>query len=185
VQSSSNNLKDRGGFVGYAVGIARRDGTVVARLISLFLSIVLFAIAALMEGEVGNAQPSDLATPIGRWRTVDDVTGKINSVVTIGEKEGKLYGRIERLINPDPNDADPRCRRCPGDLKGQRLLGLRILWGLRQDGDRWTGGEILDPDNGKIYSCSLTVKEGGKKLRVRGFIGFSLLGRTQYWLRDE
>jgi uncharacterized protein (DUF2147 family) len=182
---NSNNLKDRRGLVAYSVGIARRDGTVAARLVSLFLSIGLFAIVAVVRGEVGNAQRSDSATPLGRWRTVDDLTGKINSVVTIWEEDGKLYGRIERLINPDPNDPDPRCLRCSGDLKGQRLFGLRILWGLSKDGDQWTGGEILDPDNGKTYRCSLTVKDGGKKLRVRGFIGFSLLGRTQYWLRDE
>ena len=156
-----------------------------ARPVSLFLSMALIAIAALVSGEVGNAQHSDPATPLGRWRTLDDLTGKFNSVVTIWEEHGKLYGRIERLMNPDPNDPDPRCLRCSGDLKGQRLLGLRILWGLSKDGDEWTGGEILDPDNGKIYRCSLTVKGGGKKLRVRGFIGFSLLGRTQYWLRDE
>lgn len=156
-----------------------------ARLVSLFLSIALFAIATLVGAEVGNTQRSDPATPLGQWRTVDDLTGKINSVVTIWEEDGKLYGRIERLINPNPNDPDPRCLRCSGDLKGQRLLGLRILWGLSRDGDQWTGGEILDPDSGKTYRCSLTVKDGGKKLRVRGFIGFSLLGRTQYWLRNE
>ena len=156
-----------------------------ARSVSLFLSMALLAIATLVGSQVGNAQRSSLVTPLGRWRTVDDLTGKINSVITIWEEDGKLYGRIEWLMNPDPNDPDPRCLRCTGDLKGQRLLGLRILWGLSKDGDQWTGGEILDPDNGKIYRCSLTVKDDGRKLRVRGFIGFSLLGRTQYWLRDE
>jgi len=158
---------------------------VAAPVVRISLSIALFAIAALVGGEAGNAGGSGPATPLGRWRTVDDLTGKINSIVTIWEEDGKLYGRIERLINPDPNDPDPHCLRCSGDLKGQRLLGLRILWGLSKVSDQWTGGEILDPDNGKIYRCSLTVKDGGKKLRVRGFIGFSLLGRTQYWLRDE
>ena len=157
----------------------------VVRLVSLFISIALSATAMLVGGDVGNGQLSDPATPLGRWKTVDDLTGKINSIVTIWEEDGKLYGRIERLINADPKDPDPRCLRCSGDHKGQRLLGLRILRGLTKDGDQWTGGEILDPDNGKIYRCSLMVKEGGKKLRVRGFIGFSWLGRTQYWLRDE
>ena len=156
-----------------------------ARLVSLSLSIALFAIATFGWDEVGNAQPSNPATPLGRWKTVDDVTGKITSVVTIREEDGKLYGRIERLIDVDPNDPDPRCLRCSGDLKDQRLLGLRILWGLSKDGNQWSGGEILDPDNGKIYRCSLTVKDGGTKLRVRGFIGFPMLGRTQYWLRDK
>jgi len=87
--------------------------------------------------------------------------------------------------NPDPNDPDPRCVRCSGDLKDRRLVGLRIVWGLTQDGGQWTGGEILDPDSGKIYRCSITMKDGGKKLRVRGFISLSMLGRTEYWLRDE
>jgi len=65
------------------------------------------------------------------------------------------------------------------------LIGLRILWDLRKDGDEWSGGRILDPDNGKVYKCSIAVEHDGKKLRVRGFIGFSLLGRTQFWLRQE
>jgi uncharacterized protein (DUF2147 family) len=156
------------------------------RLLKLLVaSIVAFAIATLVGSQAGDAQAFDPATPVGRWKTVDDVTGKINSLVDIREVDGKLYGRIEKLINPEPNDPHPRCIRCQGDLKGKPLAGLQILWGLMKTGDQWTGGEILDPDSGKIYRCSITVKEGGKKLRVRGFIGFSLLGRTEYWLRDE
>ena len=154
------------------------------RTASLLLNwTILLAIFAY--GDPGNAQYLDTTTPVGAWKTVDDVTGKINSVVKIWEADGKLYGRIEKLINPDPNDVDPRCVRCTGDLKGQRLIGLRIVWGLKKDGDQWSGGEILDPDSGKIYRCSMIVKDGGKKLKVRGFIGLSLLGRTEYWLRDE
>ena len=147
-------------------------------VLCLFAVSILFSIAA-----AGKAQY--LATPLGRWETVDDATGKAKSIVVIWEERGKLYGRIERLIDPDPHDPDPRCQQCAGDLKGQRLIGLRILWDLRKDGDVWTGGKILDPDNGKTYKCSIAVEEGGKKLKVRGFIGLSLLGRTQCWLRDE
>jgi len=65
------------------------------------------------------------------------------------------------------------------------LIGLRILCDLQKDGAQWSGGKVLDPESGRIYKCSIAVEEGGKKLKVRGFIGFSLLGRTQYWLRDE
>ena len=65
------------------------------------------------------------------------------------------------------------------------MIGLRILWDLKKDDDGWSGGRILDPDNGKVYKCSIAVEHDGKKLRVRGFIGFSLLGRTQFWLRQE
>jgi len=154
-----------------------RNRTVGDRLFGVSVNtLVFFAIAAVIFGEVGNAQRSDAATPVGRWRTVDDVTGKINSVVNIWEEDGKLYGRIEKLIDPDPNDPDPHCVRCLGDLKNQHLIGLRIVWDLRKDNDQWTWGEILDPDTGKIYRCSIAVKEGGQKLRVRGYIGLSLLG---------
>jgi len=125
------------------------------------------------------------ASPVGRWKTLDDVTGKATSVVSIGEKDGKLYGRIEKLIDPDPKDPDPRCDRCGGELKGRPLIGLRILWDLRKVGDEWSGGKILDPDNGKVYKALIAVESDGKRLKVRGFIGFSLLGRTQYWLREE
>lgn len=123
--------------------------------------------------------------PAGRWKTLDDKTGEVNSVVVIWEENGTLCGRIEKLVNPDPQDPHPRCTRCDGDLKNKPLVGLRILWGMRKNGNQWTGGEILDPDDGRIYRCLLSVEGGGEKLKVRGYIGFSLLGRTQYWLRDR
>jgi uncharacterized protein (DUF2147 family) len=168
------------------VGITVRSEAVRARLLRLiFHAAVVVAIAVLACGRRGSAQGPNAYTPVGRWKTVDDISGKINSVVGIWEADGKLYGRIEKLIDGDPNDPDPRCVRCSGDLKDRRLVGLRILWDLTPDGNRWTGGEILDPDSGRIYRCSIALDEDGKKLRVRGFIGFSLLGRTQYWLRDE
>jgi uncharacterized protein (DUF2147 family) len=62
---------------------------------------------------------------------------------------------------------------------------MEILWDLKPEGSAWSGGFIFDPDNGKTYKCVVEVQDGGKKLKVRGFIGFSLLGRTQYWYRDE
>ena len=148
-------------------------------------SAVVIAIVVLAHCELVNAQRPNVYTPVGRWKTVDDVTGKANSVVRIWEDDGKLYGRVEKLIDGDPNDPDPRCIRCSGNLKDQRLVGLRILWDLTPDGNRWTGGEILDPDTGRIYKCTITLDNGGRRLKVRGFIGFSLLGRTEYWLRDE
>jgi len=116
---------------------------------------------------------------------VDDATGEVKSLVLIWEENGSLYGKIEKLINPDPHDPDPRCNRCEGELKDKPLVGLRILWDFKKDGDRWSGGKVLDPDNGKIYKCYLAMENGGKKLKVRGFIGVSVLGRTQYWLRVE
>ena len=154
------------------------------RFLSPFIILtLLLALVAQAQDKAADSESS--TTPVGRWQTVDDRTGKIDSVVVLWEENGKLYGRIERLVNPNPNDPVPRCVRCSGDLKDRSLVGLRIIWDLTKNGDQWSGGVIVDPNSGKAYRCSIAVTDGGKKLRVRGFIGFSLLGRTEYWLRDE
>ena len=124
------------------------------------------------------------ASPVGRWKTVDDLTGKAKSVVLIWEQNGKLFGQVQKLVNPDPRNPNPRCDGCVGDQKGKPVIGLQIMQNLRKDGDAWSGGTILDPSTGKIYKCLVSVLDGGAKLKVRGFIGFSLLGRTQYWQRQ-
>jgi uncharacterized protein (DUF2147 family) len=131
-----------------------------------------------------SAQTSSPLTPVGRWKTVDDATNRVKSIVVIWEENGKLNGRIERLIEPDPQYPDPRCVRCAGEFKDRPVIGLRILWDLRKDGERWIGGKVLDPNNGKTYKCFVVIEDGGKRLRVRGFIGSSFVGRTQYWLRE-
>lgn len=152
----------------------------VSYLCASWLLLCTFVVAAEAAAQISSG-----SSPAGRWKTVNDATGKLDSVVVIWQENGKLYGKIEKLIDPDPHDPDPRCSRCEGELKNKALVGLRILWDFKKDGDRWSGGKVLDPDNGKIYNCYLQVEDGGKKLKVRGFIGFSVLGRTQYWLRDE
>ncbi len=129
------------------------------------------------------AQEPDPLSPVGLWRTVDDETGKAKSLVKIWEKNGKLYGRIVKLINPDDGNANPNCDKCPGALKDKPVVGMTIMKGLSKDGDEWNGGTILDPKNGKTYKVLIEVIKGGKALKVRGYIGFSLLGRTQYWHR--
>jgi uncharacterized protein (DUF2147 family) len=128
---------------------------------------------------------SNMSTPVGKWKTVDDRTGKVRSLVAIWEEDGKLYGKIERLMDPDLKHTNPPCIACVGALKDKPVIGLRILWDLKKDGDKWSGGRVLDPENGKSYRCIIAMQESGKILKVRGFIGFSIFGRTQYWLRDE
>jgi uncharacterized protein (DUF2147 family) len=142
------------------------------------------AVCLFFSTLVSSAQTSARSTPVGRWKTVDDSTNKVKSIVVIREENGKLNGKIEKLIDPDPQYPDPRCVRCDGDLRDRPVIGLRILWDLRKDGERWAGGRVLDPNNGKTYKCFVVVEEGGKKLRVRGFVGSTLIGRTQYWLRE-
>jgi uncharacterized protein (DUF2147 family) len=126
-----------------------------------------------------SVQPS----PVGRWKTVDDATGKVKSIVQIREENGKLFGTIEQLF--DPPVPHPTCYLCTGPLKDRPLVGLEVLSGFAQDGSRWSGGQVLDPESGKIYSASLSLEDGGKKLRLRGYIGIQLLGRTEHWVRDE
>ncbi len=123
--------------------------------------------------------------PVGVWRTIDDKTGKEKSMVRIVEVNGELRGTIERLIRAPGEDPNPPCDKCPGDKKGQPVIGMMIITGLRRHGNEYAGGEILDPANGKTYQCRMWTSDSGKKLNVRGFIGVSLLGRTQVWLREE
>jgi uncharacterized protein (DUF2147 family) len=131
----------------------------------------------------GDENPS-MDSPVGQWQTVDDVTGKPKSVVIIWQENGKLYGKVTKLVDPDPQDPNPTCDDCTGVQKGQPVVGLKILWDLERDGDQWSGGTILDPSNGKTYKCQVSLEEGGTKLKVRGFLGVSLLGRTQVWQRE-
>lgn len=116
----------------------------------------------------------------GKWNTIDDNTGKARSVVEIYEQNGKIYGKIIDIV--DPTKRDKLCTECPGDDKNKPLLGLVILKDLKKDGSEYNGGTIMDPDNGKIYKSYIEL-ESANKLKVRGYIGFSLLGRTQYWER--
>lgn len=120
---------------------------------------------------------------MGLWQSVSDVDGKPKAFIRIREEQGEFIGVIEQVINPEKRDA--LCVDCPGDRHNRPIMGLTIITGIHRDGERFAGGKILDPDNGKLYSCILTLAEGGKKLQVRGFLGFSLLGRTQTWLRQE
>lgn len=132
-----------------------------------------------------SAESTRGATPVGRWRTIDDDTKKPKSIVRVWEEDGKLQGQIEELLDPNRPEPDPVCKKCEGDRKDQPIRGMKILWGAKRSGDTWTGGKILDPNNGKVYRCNLTPTDGGKKLVVRGYVGIALIGRTQTWIREE
>jgi len=123
-------------------------------------------------------------TPVGSWTTVDDKTGKPKSIVEIYEaRDGALAGRVSEVLQSD-RGPNPICDKCSGERKNKPVKGMVILWGIKKQGDAWEGGQILDPKNGKVYSVKLRQIEDGKKLEVRGFMGFSLLGRTQTWVRN-
>lgn len=119
-------------------------------------------------------------TVTGTWYNVDDEDGKPKSHIEIYEEDGALKGKIIKLL---PAASGTHCTKCKGDKKGEPLVGMVILEGLqREDNKTYEDGEILNPKNGKVYSCNVELIEDDK-LKVRGFLGFSLLGKTQYWYR--
>ena len=117
---------------------------------------------------------------VGKWKTVDDETGEAKSIVEIYEEGGKIYGKVIEILNPAKKNA--KCDKCKGSDKGKPILGLVIIKGLEKDGDEYTDGDILDPNKGKLYSCTIKL-EGKDKLNVRGYLGFSFIGRSQTWTR--
>lgn len=146
----------------------------IHRPFALFVLLCLLPLAALAQN-----------TPVGRWRSIDDATGKPKAVIEVSEADnGTLSARIVQLIDTidGPN---PLCDACTGTRRNKPILGMTIAWGLKPQGKVWGGGRILDPENGKEYSVKFTPVAGGKKLEVRGFLGVALLGRTQTWLRES
>lgn len=139
---------------------------------------LLVAVAFVSSGVFAGTTDS----AAGTWTTISDKDGKPRGVVKIIERSGRLQGRIIKTY-PRPGDAGI-CRKCPGKLKGKPIKGLRIVWGMKKNGPlTWSSGKILDPKSGKIYRCKMTLDKSGKKLYVRGYVGVSLFGRTQTWIR--
>lgn len=125
------------------------------------------------------------ATPVGTWQTIDDQSGKPKAIIQIvDEGNGQLSGKVVRGIG-EFDQPDKRCTACTDERRDQLVKGMTIITGMRQDGDTWDGGHILDPDSGKLYKCKMKLDDNGQKLVVRGFIGVSLLGRSQTWLRQQ
>jgi uncharacterized protein (DUF2147 family) len=133
--------------------------------------------AALACALAAGAQES----PAGLWESVSDVDGKPSAHIRISGTDGEFLGTVEEILNPAKRDAV--CEHCTDERANRPVLGMRILNGMRRDGEGWAGGKILDPDNGNVYSCKMKLIDGGRRLEVRGFIGFSLFGRSQTWNR--
>jgi uncharacterized protein (DUF2147 family) len=125
-------------------------------------------------------------TPVGTWHSIDDKTGEAKAEIQIVDKDGALSGRVVKSLRNDPN-AKKTCDDCKDDRKGQAIIGMKIIRGVKPDAsgeNLWAnGGKILDPENGKEYTVKMVPQEGGKKLQVRGYIG--PFYRTQVWLRAQ
>ncbi|HEX8612932.1 MAG TPA: DUF2147 domain-containing protein [Telluria sp.] len=140
-------------------------------------------IAAMLA--MAPAMAQETASPVGLWKNIDDVTGKPKALIRISENNGEIQGKLEKLFRAEGTEQNPKCDKCEGVNKDQPILGMTFMSGLKKEGDEYTGGQILDPDNGKVYKSKLKVVDGGKKLNVRGYIGMPMFGRSQVWVREE
>jgi len=123
-------------------------------------------------------------SPVGLWRTIDDDTKAVFQTICIVDNAGVLSGKVEKIN--DPEKAKAVCEKCSDERKNQPVLGMTILRNVKAAGDGvWEGGDILDPNNGKLYKVRLRPVDGGKQLEVRGYIGMPMLGRTQTWIRAD
>ncbi len=135
--------------------------------------IFLIVFASILVVTSTNAQ-----SITGKWKTIDDETGKEKSVVEIYKKGNKYYGKVLSIVNPEKRDKV--CEKCTDSRKDKPVLGMEIIKDLEQDNDEFEDGTILDPENGKIYDCKIWL-EDKNTLNVRGYIAFFY--RTQEWIR--
>jgi len=119
-------------------------------------------------------------TIFGAWNSFDEETNRLESVIEVYEKNDQVFAKIIKITNLENQGAT--CINCSGERKNTPILGMNILTGLKKDGDEWSGGKILDPKNGKEYKCYIQLLDENT-LKIRGYIGFSMFGRTAIWKR--
>ncbi len=155
--------------------------TFISKLISsAFICILMSCNLFAAEAELPTIKGSPTLT--GQWKTIDDETHEPKSIIEIYEDDQKIYGKIIKLFRKPTEDQNPVCDKCQDELKNKPITGMIILKNLKnKSSTEWSDGSILDPKNGKTYSCKVELIDNGTRLKVRGFIGFSLLGRTQVW----
>jgi uncharacterized protein (DUF2147 family) len=146
------------------------------------MKTILIALALSTAGGAALAQD----TPAGVWKTIDDDGKTEKSIVRISETNGVFSGKIEKVFDPAKQNAV--CDQCSDERKGMPMVGFAVIRNVKANADDkalWDGGDITDPNNGKVYKVRIKPVEGGKKLEVRGYVGAPLLGKTQTWLRVE
>ncbi len=145
------------------------------------ITVLVFLMHAVYAGD------ASINSPLGYWKTIDDVTGKPKSILKIEKSpNGVLIGQVIKIFPRPGYDQNEVCTACLGERHNQTIVGMVIMEGLKQtadDSSKWEGGSILDPLNGKTYRCYVEAMDKGEKLKVRGYIGVPLFGRSQTWLR--
>ncbi|MBY0544537.1 MAG: DUF2147 domain-containing protein [Gammaproteobacteria bacterium] len=155
----------------------------VALFLLIITGIFLSITRAFAEAPTTLAQ---VPSPVGSWQTIDDVSKTPRSIVQISLDGQQLIGKLVKINYRHGEGPNDLCIKCTGDLHNQKILGMTILTGFTQSPSNpliWRDGKIVDPESGKTYDCKITLSEDGKQMKVRGYIIFSLFGRTQYWYR--
>ena len=143
-------------------------------------TLALLSVFSLAAPLGAGAAQAGLASPVGLWQPLDS-SGRPQGLIRIFEVNGLYYGRIEPSSPGD--DRNARCTRCSGKRHDRPIIGLVIMRHLKPQNGEDVGGDILDPNTGRVYGCSLRLTDGGRRLIMRGFLGFSFLGRSQVWRR--
>ncbi len=118
----------------------------------------------------------------GKWYSTNEETGEIDSVIEVYKKQEKAFAKIIEIKNSERENAV--CDLCKDKNKNKPILGLNILNGLEKDGEEWSGGTILDPRNGNVYKCYIQLVQEDK-LKIRGYLGLAIFGKTAYWQRAK
>jgi uncharacterized protein (DUF2147 family) len=155
-----------------------------ARLLCMVAAAFCFISPAQADSSPPAGASDTTPSPVGIWQTIDDKTGQPKALVQISQDaDGTLSGKIIKGLGA--NDQPGRtCDQCTDSRKGQPMLGMTIVDAMKRDGDKYDGGKILDPENGSVYKCQMHTEDNGQKLVVRGYIGISLIGRSQTWNRQ-
>jgi len=123
-------------------------------------------------------------SPLGIWRTVDDHTHKARGLIRLYEQNGEIFGKIQASFNPA--ETKELCDRCDDERKNKPVIGMVVIRNMKRSAaNEYSGGDILDPETGQIYRCRIRMEADGRRLVVRGYVGISLLGRSQIWFRQD
>ncbi len=146
---------------------------------------ILCALSLIATLFIVNAYAKNNNSPAGYWQQVSDTTNKPQSIIYLWlDKDNVLYGKVVSGFLVNGNPPKTVCTDCPTPFTDKPILNMQILWGFTaQEPGYWNGGHILDPNSAAIYRCNLTLQNNNNDLKVRGYIGISLFGRTQIWHR--
>src|SRR5689334_24576546 len=157
------------------------------RLVLAVAALLPFVGSAAAQGVSAPNAPAPNTgqwSPVGLWQAVDSDTNQPTGWFFIDDHNGVFDGIIAKMFLKPGEDPNAICDKCKDDRKDHTWLGLEIIRGMKPEGDnKYGGGTILDPRDGKIYKATMKVSPDGQTLIVRGYIGFELLGKNQYWTR--